>query len=107
MAQITFIGPDGTVDVVEALPGRSVMQIARANNVSGIVAECGGNAMCGTCHVYVDEADLRQLPPVSDEEDAMLNFTISPRESNSRLSCQLSMGNESAGLTVRIPEKQI
>ena len=55
--------------VVEVAAGKRVMQSAIAASVDGIVAECGGQAMCATCHVYVDDPWLADLPPVEDEED--------------------------------------
>ncbi|MGE3993886.1 2Fe-2S iron-sulfur cluster-binding protein [Pseudorhodoplanes sp.] len=106
MPAVTFTYPDGTQKVVDIPKGQSVMKGALANGIKGIVAECGGTAMCGTCHVYVDECYLDKLPPVSVDENAMLDATSSPREPNSRLSCQIAMSDALAGLRVRIPESQ-
>lgn len=53
MAKITF-SFEGAEWVVDAPEGSSVMRAAVAQGVEGIIAECGGNAMCATCHVYVD-----------------------------------------------------
>ncbi|HLJ63278.1 MAG TPA: 2Fe-2S iron-sulfur cluster-binding protein, partial [Stellaceae bacterium] len=83
------------------------MQAAIANGIDGIVAECGGSAMCATCHVYVDEADLARLPKISQGEDEMLESTAAERRKNSRLSCQLVMTTGLDGLTVHLPETQI
>ena len=55
MGSITFIGPDGEEQELEAQPGISVMQIATSSAVDGIDAECGGSLSCATCHVYVHE----------------------------------------------------
>lgn len=107
MSKINFKQPDGNVLAIDAEPKTSVMLLALANDVRGIVAECGGNAMCATCHVYVDEEDLAQLPQMADDEDAMLDCTASPREPNSRLSCQIHVPEESDGVTVRVPERQV
>ncbi len=54
MPTIKFTLADGTSREVPAEVGRSVMQTAVTHDVPGIVGECGGNAMCATCHVYVD-----------------------------------------------------
>jgi ferredoxin, 2Fe-2S len=107
MSKINFIQPDGHVLAIDAEPGKSVMHVALANDVLGIVAECGGNAMCATCHIYVEDEDLGQLSEMAGDEDAMLDCTASPRESNSRLSCQVEVPEESAGVTVRVPERQV
>jgi 2Fe-2S ferredoxin len=104
MPKVTFIHPDGMETVLDADPGTSVMRAAVSHGVPGIVAECGGSAMCATCHVYVEEGHLDRLPAVSDVEDEMLDCTASARCANSRLSCQLPV---EADIAVRLPEAQV
>jgi len=104
--KVIFVHPDNTRQEVEVEAGTSVMQAAVANDVEGVVAECGGSAMCATCHVYLDEADLARAPEMRPEEDEMLEFTASPRLETSRLSCQLVMGLELDQLVVHLPEEQ-
>ena len=94
MPQITYVHPNGTREVLEVPVGTSVMRGAILNGIDGIVAECGGEIMCATCHVYVDEK-------------AMLEFTASERRPNSRLSCQLVVTPELDGLVVYLPETQV
>src|SRR5262249_3306892 len=55
MPKITFIEHDGTVHAVDAELGSTVMETALRNDVSSIVAECGGSCTCATCLVHVDE----------------------------------------------------
>ena len=107
MPAITFIHPNGASERVDAGDGESAMLAATKHGLDGIVAECGGNAMCATCHVYVDDAWLARLPPISDEEDALLDGTASERLANSRLSCQIKLAAELDGLILRLPERQI
>jgi len=107
MPTITFIHPDGKTERVDANDGESVMLAATRHGLDGIVAECGGNAMCATCHVYVDEAWLARLPPMGDEEDALLDGAAAERLANSRLSCQIKLAAALDGLVLRLPERQI
>lgn len=104
MASVTFLHADGTSATVEALDGMSVMRAAVTNDVDGIVGECGGQAMCATCHVYV--LGDPGLPPVGTDEEEMLECTAATREANSRLGCQLKAGRDFESLTVRVPERQ-
>lgn len=104
MPKVTFIQPDGLQNVLETDTGTSVMRTAVSHGVPGIVAECGGSAMCATCHVYVEDSYLDGLPEISDVEDEMLDCTSSERCSNSRLSCQLKVESD---IAVRLPETQI
>jgi 2Fe-2S ferredoxin len=106
MARITYVSPEGAEDTVDAEEGSTVMQTALNHNIKGIVGECGGNALCATCHVYVDEAQFDGLPPIADFEEEMLDVTSSPRKDNSRLSCQISVTAAIDGLIVRLPETQ-
>jgi len=106
MPTITFIHPDNRSEDVNAEEGASVMLAALTHGVDGIVAECGGNAVCATCHVYVDETWLPKLDAMSDDEDALLDGTASERLPNSRLSCQIKVSPALDGLVVRVPERQ-
>lgn len=107
MPAIIYISHDGTTHKVSAADGASVMQTAVNNGIPGIVAECGGAAMCATCHVYVDEAWAARIPPISDNEEAMLESAAAERRPNSRLSCQIVMSADTDGLVVHLPERQI
>lgn len=107
MTAITFIHPDGRKDTVEARDGDSAMRTALNNGIEEIVAECGGQAMCATCHVYVADDWIGKLHPMSDEEDALLDGVAADRLPASRLSCQIAITPELAGLTLRLPPRQV
>ena len=106
MPHVTYISPHGERTTVEVSEGTTVKDGALENGIDGIVGECGGNAMCATCHVYVAQEWTARLPAMADVEDALLDDTASPREACSRLGCQLPVGGDLDGLVVRIPEAQ-
>jgi 2Fe-2S ferredoxin len=106
MPHVTYIANDGKETTLDIAVGTSVMQAAVFNGVDGIVAECGGSCMCATCHVYVRDDQLKLLPAMGADEDAMLEGTASPRRPNSRLSCQLVVSPQMEGLVVHLPETQ-
>ena len=106
MPKITYTSDSGVSRTIDVPVGDTVMEGAVQNNVDGIVAECGGNCQCATCHVYVEENFLPLLDPIGEDQDAMLDTTASPRKSNSRLSCQLPASDDLDGLVVELPESQ-
>ncbi len=106
MPDIKFILPDGSQREIDAPVGASVMQVATGANLHGIVAECGGSAMCATCHVYVDPAWVEKLPAPLGNELEMLECTAAERLPNSRLSCQIKIDASLDGLLLRVPERQ-
>ena len=106
MPTIRFIHPDNRSESVETDIGNSAMRAALMHGLDGIIAECGGSAVCATCHVYVDEAWLTKLKPVGADEDDLLEGTASERKPNSRLSCQIKMTAELDGLVLRLPQRQ-
>jgi 2Fe-2S ferredoxin len=107
MVTITYVEHNGLKHVVHADPGKTVMQAAKANNVPGILADCGGMCACATCHVFVDDAWLGKLPPMAETEDAMLEFGKTDRARNSRLTCQIAVTDALEGLVVRVPKTQV
>ncbi|WP_145011518.1 2Fe-2S iron-sulfur cluster-binding protein [Mycobacterium marseillense] len=106
MAKVTYVRVGGEEVIVEVSDGTSIMQAALANDISEVVAECGGTLACATCHVYIDQDDLDRLSAPSADEEEMLDYTASPRQPNSRLSCQITAGPELDGLVVRLPPTQ-
>ncbi len=107
MTSITFVQFDGRSETVAANDGDSAMFTALSHGIDGIVAECGGSAVCATCHVYVDDAWADKLPPRSDDEDDLLDGAACERQPNSRLSCQIKIAAELDGLVLRLPERQV
>ena len=101
MANITFIEASGQETTINLPDGWSLMQGATANGVDGIVGECGGSCACATCHCYVDEARLGDLPPPSEGELDMLENVACERRPNSRLACQIKATAALEGLIVR------
>ena len=76
MVQITFVEHDGSLHVVEAAAGLTLMEAARDDDVRGILAECGGACSCSTCHVYVAPEWVDRLPAISALEQDMLDFAL-------------------------------
>ncbi|RVT98624.1 (2Fe-2S)-binding protein [Rhodovarius crocodyli] len=106
MPRVTYVSPDGEPTALDVEEGLSVMQGAIAAGLDGIVAECGGELVCATCHVYV-ETLAESLPPMGALEDELLEHVVAERRDNSRLSCQLVLGAEHEGLVVALPEAQV
>lgn len=81
--------------------GESVMQVIKLAGVDALLALCGGNLSCATCHVYIDPGFAGVLPDMSPEEDDLLD--ASPhRRPGSRLSCQIPCSDALAGCRVEV-----
>ncbi|MEJ0059493.1 MAG: 2Fe-2S iron-sulfur cluster-binding protein [Terricaulis sp.] len=98
--KLVVIDMAGARHEVDGLDGWRVMEIIRDNGLP-IKAECGGACACATCHVYVDDAWLEKLVPPTDEEIERLDEAFEVT-ANSRLSCQILMREEFAGLVVTL-----
>lgn len=103
MPTIRFLSADGTELAIEAQNGRSLMETALEHSVPGIIAECNGSATCATCHVVLPEEIMAALGPISEHENDMLDFAAAPRESGSRLSCQIKVSDALDNISVRVP----
>lgn len=106
MTKVIFTSFDGTQTTVDGEEGTSVMKAAVRNGVTGITGECGGVLSCATCHVIVEAEDFTKLPPMSDQEDQMLDGTADERQDCSRLSCQITLSPELDPIRVTLPEFQ-
>jgi len=104
MTVITFIEFNGTEHQVDGEVGMSIMETAMKHDIPGIDADCGGSAVCGTCHCFVEATGA--LPEVDPQEESMLGLRPD-REANSRLSCQLRISDDMGDMIVRLPEFQM
>jgi 2Fe-2S ferredoxin len=95
---------DGQERVLEGETGLSVMEVIREGGIDEILALCGGNCSCATCHVHVDSEFVGLLKPMSEDENDLLDST-SDRDATSRLSCQIQFGPSLDGLRVKIAEE--
>ncbi|MFI7496103.1 2Fe-2S iron-sulfur cluster-binding protein [Kocuria sp. M4R2S49] len=107
MSTITYHQSDGAARTLTVEEGTSVMRAAVTAGVPGIVGECGGQAMCATCHVYVRPGQDAELPPVEEDEDEMLDCTVAERTDRSRLGCQVTLGGTVQDLEVDVPAEQV
>ena len=105
MPKIRFVAHTGQEYEADAVVGQSVMQAALNGMIPGIIADCGGNCSCATCHVYVDTPWSERILPPSKEERDMIECALHTR-STSRLSCQIGVTAELEGLVVGLPESQ-
>ena len=101
MPRLKVVTRDGTERVVAGEAGRSVMEVIREHGFDELLALCGGCCSCATCHVHVDDEWFGRLPPMSADEDDLLE-TTDHRVATSRLSCQLPFGDALDGLRVQI-----
>ena len=106
MPKVVYISARGDESVVIGQVGESVMAAAVRNGVPGIIGECGGNASCATCHVWVRDEFRGLAGERGDLEEDLLDLGVSERRDGSRLSCQILLTDELDGLTVDVPAEQ-
>jgi 2Fe-2S ferredoxin len=101
MPKLTVINRAGEESTIQADSGLSVMEAIRDNGFDELLALCGGCCSCATCHVHVDADWAGKLPPISADEDDLLDSS-DHRNDTSRLSCQIQLTDALDGLKVSI-----
>ena len=101
MPTIYFETLEGELAAVDAASGDILMEVARAEGIEGIDAECGGGCACATCHVHVDPDWMDAVGAASEMELEMIEFdgAVAP---TSRLSCQIEVTDAMDGLKVKV-----
>ncbi len=103
MPTIEVVRLDGSVDRVAVDPHGTLMEAIRDAGCDELLALCGGCLSCGTCHVSIDPAFADALPPMSADEDGLLEG-VGNRGPHSRLSCQLRLDERCEGMRVELVE---
>lgn len=101
MITVTFINADGESLEVQAVDGRSLLDVAQAAG-QPLEGTCEGQMACSTCHVILDKDWFDRLPRAVGDEEDMLDLASGARRT-SRLSCQIILTPELDGLVVHVP----
>ncbi len=95
MPKVVFVNHER---VIGAKEGDTILETALAHGFE-IPSDCGGNAVCGTCHVYIEKG-MENLSPLSEDEIELL-LDCDNRRENSRLACQCAIKGD---IAVKIPD---
>ena len=101
MPKIIIVDRAGRDTAVEAQEGLSLMENIRNAGYDELLALCGGCCSCATCHVFVDPDWSEQVGAATGDELELLDCS-DHRLPESRLSCQIDISSEHAGLRVTI-----
>jgi 2Fe-2S ferredoxin len=101
MPKLIVVARNGEEREVIGDAGLSVMEVIRENGFDELLALCGGCCSCATCHVHVDPEFAAKLPPMSEDENDLLDCSAD-RDDRSRLSCQIRFSEALDGLKVTI-----
>ena len=103
--QLQVLDRAGETRMIEGAIGNSLMEIIRASGIDDIPAFCGGCCSCASCHVQVDPAFVAMLPPMSQNEDDLLESSAH-RSAGSRLSCQIPASAALNGIRLAIAPEE-
>ena len=98
--KVTFILKNGEKRVLDFVEGETLLNLALRNDIK-LNNMCEGNAVCGGCHVYIDNYEL--LGEISEKEEEGLDMAKGVKI-NSRLACQIVLSSRTDNLIVRIPQ---
>eukprot|EP00177_Eucheuma_denticulatum_P004043 GFKZ01007311.1.p1 GENE.GFKZ01007311.1~~GFKZ01007311.1.p1 ORF type:complete len:166 (+),score=10.86 GFKZ01007311.1:203-700(+) len=98
---LVFVARDGTQLPIKAPPGKSLLEIAHANDIE-LEGACEGSLACSTCHVYLDQKSFDALEEPCDFENDMLDLAFGLSEL-SRLGCQIKATKDLDGMRVTLP----
>ncbi|MBN1379981.1 MAG: 2Fe-2S iron-sulfur cluster binding domain-containing protein [Gammaproteobacteria bacterium] len=93
---------EGNTHEIQATEGLSIMENIYDAKIP-IKAACFGCCSCSTCHVYIDEAWIKETGQPSEEEEDILDMVVDLKE-NSRLSCQITYNDALDGIHVTLSE---
>ena len=102
MTTITFMEASGRKVEATVVGETTLMELAVAHDVEGVLADCGGACVCATCHCQLDASYSDTLGEPGPGEAMMLDELLNV-SGQSRLACQIDLNAELDGLVVTIP----
>ncbi|WP_237188508.1 2Fe-2S iron-sulfur cluster-binding protein [Rothia nasimurium] len=84
---ITVTDENGTTKDVAWEPHQTMLEAVLAAGFP-VLATCGGNASCATCHAFIDPDHIEASLPREEAEEDLLDMIDDIANECSRLSCQ-------------------
>jgi 2Fe-2S ferredoxin len=104
MPHIQVTDRDGQRIGIDTASAKTLMETLRDLNINTLLALCGGSCSCATCHVHIAPEWFGKLPPMSEDENDLLDG--SPyRNEYSRLSCQIQLSDLLDGMQVQVAQE--
>ena len=102
MIRLNVIDREGkttALDIEESTTIRDAIEEKLSPDNYGV---CGGNCVCGTCHVLVNPSDFEKLKAAEEDEISTLKEAAIKTTAHSRLGCQIELKKEHNNITVTI-----
>ena len=102
MIRLNVIDREGkttALDIEESTTIRDAIEEKLSPDNYGV---CGGNCVCGTCHVLVNPSDFEKLKATEEDEISTLKESAIKPTAHSRLGCQVELKKEYNNITVTI-----
>ena len=91
---------DGVEHELRVEGADTLMEVLRDGGLP-VEAICGGQCVCSTCHVYVDDHWSQRLEPRQPDEQVMVEDSGHYRDS-SRLACQVPLSPALDGIRITL-----
>ena len=92
-------GKKTVIDIEERTTIRDAIEEKLSPDNYGV---CGGNCVCGTCHVHVTPSDFEKLKAAEEDEISTLKEEAIKPTTHSRLGGQIVLNKEHSNITVTI-----
>ena len=99
------------LNVIDSKDKKTALDIEEGTTIRDAIEEklspdnygvCGGNCVCGTCHVHITPRDFEKLKAAEEDEISTLKEEAIKPTTLSRLGCQIELKKEYNNITVTI-----
>ena len=102
LIRLNVIDREGKTTALDIKEGTTIRDAIEEKLSPDNYGVCGGNCVCGTCHVHVIPSDFEKLKAIEEDETSTLKDAAIKPTTHSRLGCQILLKKEHNNITVTI-----
>ena len=102
LIRLNVIDREGKTTALDIKEGTTIRDAIEEKLSPDNYGVCGGNCVCGTCHVHVTPSDFEKLEAAEENETSTLKEEAIKPTAHSRLGCQIELKKEHNNITVTI-----